>query len=139
MFRMFSPHSIFFFNLPHYARTMRYYVRMLVIFSYLFRLHLQGILPLSTIQVRGFHYILMYCSVNKPPSKLYVTGTILPTIVCVLHIGYDVPRACLSSPSDSHSPTRTVARAVTVVLYPVGIDNKYNLYVSWQTSRNDGK
>ena len=52
---------------------------------------------------------------------------------------YPRVKECVSSPSTSSSPTSCVARGLTVILYPVGRDKKYSLYVSWQTTPDDGK
>ena len=55
------------------------------------------------------------------------------------YVDHPLVRECQSYPSTSASPTHAVARDLTVILYPVGRDKKYSLYVSWQTSSLDGK
>lgn len=41
---------------------------------------------------------------------------------------------CVSSPPETPRPSHAVARDLTVILYPIGRDKRFNLYVSWESS-----
>ena len=59
----------------------------------------------------------------------------------IVYAGYTehpLDRECVSFPSSTSLPTHSVAQDLTIILYPVGRDKKYSLYVSWQMNEDDG-
>jgi hypothetical protein len=52
-------------------------------------------------------------------------------------VEYRLSQNCNVSQTNDLFPAHAIARGLTVILYPIGRDKKYSLYVSWRTTNTD--